>query len=41
MTGRIKVKGDLLLAQKLEEVFEKMGGREVCTHLSVKIKSLI
>ncbi|KAG0749786.1 hypothetical protein G6F57_005821 [Rhizopus arrhizus] len=28
MTGRIKVKGDLLLAQKLEEVFEKMGGRE-------------
>ncbi|KAG1150718.1 hypothetical protein G6F37_011015 [Rhizopus arrhizus] len=28
MTGRIKVKGDLLLAQKLEEVFKKMGGRE-------------
>lgn len=29
MTGRIKVKGDLLLAQRLEEVFEKVGGREV------------
>ncbi|KAI8984228.1 hypothetical protein BDF20DRAFT_858708 [Mycotypha africana] len=28
MTGKIKVKGDLLLAQKLEEVFEKVGGRE-------------
>ncbi|KAG2201419.1 hypothetical protein INT47_001468 [Mucor saturninus] len=28
MTGRIKVKGDLLLAQRLEEVFEKLGGRE-------------
>lgn len=29
MTGKIKVKGDLLLAQRLEEVFEKLGGREV------------
>ncbi|KAK4509880.1 uncharacterized protein ATC70_007184 [Mucor velutinosus] len=28
MTGKIKVKGDLLLAQRLEEVFEKLGGRE-------------
>lgn len=30
MTGKIKVKGDLFLAQKLEEIFEKLGGREVC-----------
>lgn len=29
MTGKIKVKGDLLLAQRLEEIFEKLGGREV------------
>jgi putative sterol carrier protein len=29
MAGRIKVRGDLLLAQKLEEVFEKAGGRDV------------
>lgn len=29
MAGRIKVRGDLVLAQKLEEVFEKAGGREV------------
>jgi putative sterol carrier protein len=29
MLGRIKVRGDLLLAQKLEQVFEKAGGREV------------
>ncbi|KAI8080486.1 hypothetical protein BDF21DRAFT_339482 [Thamnidium elegans] len=28
MTGKIKVKGDLLLAQRLEEIFEKLGGRE-------------
>ncbi|CEP09104.1 hypothetical protein [Parasitella parasitica] len=28
MTGKIKVRGDLLLAQRLEEVFEKLGGRE-------------
>ncbi|KAI7905214.1 uncharacterized protein BX663DRAFT_502131 [Cokeromyces recurvatus] len=28
MTGKIKVKGDLLLAQRLEEVFEKLDGRE-------------
>ncbi|CAO3699740.1 unnamed protein product [Rhizopus microsporus] len=28
MAGRIKVRGDLVLAQKLEEVFEKAGGRE-------------
>lgn len=29
MTGKIKVRGDLILAQRLEEVFEKAGGREV------------
>lgn len=29
MTGKIKVKGDLLLAQRLEGVFEALGGREV------------
>lgn len=29
MTGKIKVKGDLLLAQRLEGVFESLGGREV------------
>lgn len=29
MTGKIKVKGDLLLAQRLESVFESLGGREV------------
>ncbi|KAI8070609.1 uncharacterized protein B0P05DRAFT_550369 [Gilbertella persicaria] len=28
MVGRIKVQGDLVLAQKLEEVFEKAGGRD-------------
>ncbi|KAI9312475.1 hypothetical protein BX666DRAFT_1866161 [Dichotomocladium elegans] len=28
MTGRIKVRGDLVLAQQLEQVFEKAGGRE-------------
>ncbi|SAL96904.1 hypothetical protein [Absidia glauca] len=29
MTGRVKVKGDLLLAQRLEEAVEKMRAREV------------
>jgi succinate dehydrogenase/fumarate reductase cytochrome b subunit len=29
VAGRIKVRGDLVLAQRLEEVFEKAGGREV------------
>jgi putative sterol carrier protein len=29
MVGRIKVRGDLVLAQRLEEVFEKAGGRDV------------
>lgn len=29
MTGKIKVRGDLILAQRLEEVFEKAGGRQV------------
>ncbi|CDH54307.1 hypothetical protein RO3G_13053 [Lichtheimia corymbifera JMRC:FSU:9682] len=28
MTGRIKVRGDLLLAQQLEQVFEKANGRK-------------
>ncbi|KAI9259021.1 SCP2 sterol-binding domain-containing protein [Phascolomyces articulosus] len=28
MTGKIKVRGDLMLAQRLEEVFEKVGGRQ-------------
>ncbi|KAI7857569.1 hypothetical protein BDC45DRAFT_435334 [Circinella umbellata] len=28
MTGKIKVRGDLMLAQRLEEVFEKAGGRK-------------
>ncbi|KAI8990099.1 hypothetical protein BDB01DRAFT_848190 [Pilobolus umbonatus] len=28
MTGKIKVKGDLMLAQRLEEVFQKLGGKE-------------
>ncbi|KAI9489311.1 hypothetical protein BDB00DRAFT_770870 [Zychaea mexicana] len=28
MTGKIKVRGDLMLAQRLEEVFEKAGGRQ-------------
>ncbi|KAG1290079.1 hypothetical protein G6F66_008953 [Rhizopus arrhizus] len=28
VAGRIKVRGDLVLAQRLEEVFEKAGGRE-------------
>ncbi|ORZ03775.1 hypothetical protein BCR43DRAFT_529161 [Syncephalastrum racemosum] len=28
MTGKIKVRGDLILAQRLEEVFEKAGGRQ-------------
>lgn len=29
MVGRIKVRGDLILAQSLETVFEKANGREV------------
>ena len=29
MTGKIKVRGDLILAQKLEDIFEKAGGRDV------------
>jgi len=29
MVGRIKVRGDLVLAQRLEEVFERAGGRDV------------
>ncbi|GAA5798874.1 hypothetical protein HPULCUR_004281 [Helicostylum pulchrum] len=29
MVGRIKVRGDLVLAQRLEEVFEKAGGKDV------------
>ena len=29
MAGRIKVRGDLVLAQRLEEVFERAGGRDV------------
>ncbi|KAI9321707.1 SCP2 sterol-binding domain-containing protein [Dichotomocladium elegans] len=29
MTGKIKVRGDLMLAQRLEEVFEMAGGRKV------------
>ncbi|KAL0078783.1 hypothetical protein J3Q64DRAFT_1733422 [Phycomyces blakesleeanus] len=28
MSGKIKVRGDLILAQRLEEVFEKAGGRD-------------
>ncbi|KAK4520270.1 isocitrate dehydrogenase (NAD(+)) idh1 [Mucor velutinosus] len=28
MAGRIKVRGDLVLAQRLEEVFERAGGRD-------------
>lgn len=34
MAGRIKVRGDLILAQRLEEVFEKADGKtvsSVCT----------
>ncbi|ORZ25628.1 hypothetical protein BCR42DRAFT_314700 [Absidia repens] len=29
MTGKVKVKGDLLLAQRLEAAVEKLGAREV------------
>ena len=29
MSGRIKVRGDLVLAQSLETVFEKANGRDV------------
>ncbi|CAO3699355.1 unnamed protein product [Rhizopus stolonifer] len=28
VAGRIKIRGDLVMAQKLEQVFEKAGGRE-------------
>ena len=35
MTGKIKVRGDLMLAQRLEEVFEKAGGRKVNTYESL------
>lgn len=42
MTGKIKVKGDLLLAQRLEEVFEKLGGREVgCIDICAIITYLV
>lgn len=36
MTGRIKVRGDLLLAQQLEQVFEKANGRKVRHCLSLE-----
>jgi putative sterol carrier protein len=37
MAGRIKVRGDLVLAQKLEEVFEKADGKTVGISLCFKI----
>lgn len=36
MTGKIKIRGDLLLAQQLEQVFEKANGRKVRHCLSLK-----
>lgn len=44
MSGKIKVRGDLILAQKLEEIFEKAGGRDVSVlkgSLSVIINNLV
>ncbi|KAI8886273.1 hypothetical protein K501DRAFT_244540 [Backusella circina FSU 941] len=41
MVGRIKVRGDLLLAQKLEEVFEKAGGRDRALEFIKKNEKLL
>jgi hypothetical protein len=35
MSGKIKVRGDLMLAQKLEEIFNKTGGQEVSIFITV------
>lgn len=37
MTGKIKVRGDLILAQKLEDIFEKAGGRDVSLNWDLKL----
>lgn len=34
VAGRIKVRGDLVMAQKLEKFFEKSGGREVSKYVT-------
>lgn len=35
MSGKLKVRGDLMLAQRLEEVFNKTGGQEVSIFMTV------
>ncbi|ORX45282.1 hypothetical protein DM01DRAFT_1328584 [Hesseltinella vesiculosa] len=41
MTGKIKVKGDLLLAQRLEEAVDKMGARELANAFINQNKEMI
>ncbi|KAI8096102.1 hypothetical protein BDF21DRAFT_407465 [Thamnidium elegans] len=41
MVGRIKVRGDLVLAQRLEEVFEKAGGKERALEFIKKNETLL
>lgn len=35
MSGKLKVRGDLMLAQRLEEVFNKTGGQEVNIYVMI------
>jgi hypothetical protein len=41
MSGKLKVRGDLMLAQKLEDVFNKTGGQEVYFEPDITCHSLI
>ncbi|SAL98896.1 hypothetical protein [Absidia glauca] len=41
MTGKVKVKGDLLLAQRLEEAVEKMGARELAIAFIKENKEMV
>ncbi|KAI8088711.1 uncharacterized protein BX664DRAFT_296019 [Halteromyces radiatus] len=41
MTGKVKVKGDLLLAQRLEEAVEKMGARELAIAFIKENKDMV
>ncbi|KAI9272613.1 hypothetical protein BY458DRAFT_508770 [Sporodiniella umbellata] len=40
VAGKIKVRGDLILAQKLEQVFEKAGGRDRAIEFMKKNEAL-
>ncbi|KAI9354919.1 hypothetical protein BD770DRAFT_420674 [Pilaira anomala] len=41
MVGRIKVRGDLVLAQRLEQVFEKAGGKDRALEFIKKNETLL